>query len=79
MKPLTLTKVADYAVGKLVTGTPTAAVTSVSTDTRTIQSGALYVALVGERFDGHDYVQAAVDAGAAAVMIGEEFRGEVPP
>jgi UDP-N-acetylmuramoyl-tripeptide--D-alanyl-D-alanine ligase len=42
--------------------------TSVSTDTRTLQPGALYVALRGERFDGHDFAQAAVERGAAAVL-----------
>jgi UDP-N-acetylmuramoyl-tripeptide--D-alanyl-D-alanine ligase len=39
---------------------------SVSTDTRTLAPGALYVALRGERFDGHDYVAAAREGGAAA-------------
>jgi hypothetical protein len=37
-------------------------------DTRTLQPGALYVALRGERFDGHDFAQAAVERGAAAVL-----------
>ena len=32
-----------------------AAIQSVSTDTRTIESGSLFVALVGERFDAHDF------------------------
>ena len=37
---------------------------SVSIDSRTVQPGGLYVAIVGERVDGHDYVQQALDAGA---------------
>ena len=78
MKPLTLIKVADYAVGKLVAGTPTAAVTSVSTDTRTIEHGALYVALVGERFDGHHYLQAAVDAGAVVTLVSGPVSLQAP-
>ncbi len=40
----------------------------VSTDTRTIQPGQLFVPLAGERFDGHDYLQAARRAGAAAAL-----------
>jgi len=42
---------------------------SVSTDTRTLAPGALYVALRGERFDGHDYVAAAREGGAAAALV----------
>jgi UDP-N-acetylmuramoyl-tripeptide--D-alanyl-D-alanine ligase len=45
--------------------------TSVSTDTRTLQHGALFVALRGERFDGHDYLAAARTAGAVAAMVEE--------
>ncbi|MCC6609857.1 MAG: UDP-N-acetylmuramoyl-tripeptide--D-alanyl-D-alanine ligase [Burkholderiales bacterium] len=45
---------------------------SVSTDTRTLQQGALFVALRGERFDGHDYLAAARAAGAVAAMVEEK-------
>jgi len=41
----------------------------VSTDSRTAAAGALFVALRGERFDGHDYVGAARESGAAAAMV----------
>jgi UDP-N-acetylmuramoyl-tripeptide--D-alanyl-D-alanine ligase len=46
---------------------------SVSSDTRTIKDGALFVALRGERFDGHEYIAAARARGAVAVMV--ERRG----
>ncbi len=46
-------------------GEPTTALT---TDTRAITPGALFVALVGERFDGNDYLHAAVSAGATGVV-----------
>lgn len=42
---------------------------SVSTDSRSIARGALFVALRGERFDGHDYLEAARAAGAVAAMV----------
>ncbi len=44
---------------------------SVSTDTRTLERGALFVALRGERFDGHRFVQAAKQHGAVAGMVAE--------
>ena len=43
--------------------------TRILTDTRTIEPGALFVALVGDRFDGHDYLDAAVAAGATGVVV----------
>ena len=42
---------------------------SVSTDTRRIRSGDLFVALKGENFDGHDYVDQAFEQGAVAAMV----------
>ena len=43
--------------------------TRVLTDTRAIVPGALFVALAGERFDGHDYLEAAAAAGAAGAVV----------
>jgi len=45
------------------------AVTGVSTDSRTLRRGDLFVALRGERFDGHDYVGAAFSAGASGAVV----------
>ncbi|MEP6571114.1 MAG: UDP-N-acetylmuramoyl-tripeptide--D-alanyl-D-alanine ligase [Gemmatimonadota bacterium] len=42
---------------------------SISTDTRSLRPGALYVALAGERFDGHDHLANAVLAGATAAVV----------
>jgi UDP-N-acetylmuramoyl-tripeptide--D-alanyl-D-alanine ligase len=41
----------------------------ISTDSRAIQPGALFVALVGERFDGHDYLAAGAAAGASGAVV----------
>ncbi len=59
-------------------GDPRAGFSSVSTDTRTIALGALFVALRGDRFDGHDYAQAAVERGAAALLVERELSIDVP-
>ena len=40
----------------------------ISTDSRTVRPGDLYIALRGDRFDGHAFIDAAIDAGAAAVL-----------
>lgn len=47
---------------------PTVEVTGVTIDTRTIKEGDLFVPFRGERSNGHDYVQQAMDVGASAVL-----------
>jgi UDP-N-acetylmuramoyl-tripeptide--D-alanyl-D-alanine ligase len=47
-------------------------VAGVTTDTRSIAEGQLFVALRGERFDGHDYLEAAVAAGALGLVVSRE-------
>jgi UDP-N-acetylmuramoyl-tripeptide--D-alanyl-D-alanine ligase len=56
-------------------GTMPRAITGISIDTRTIQPGELFFAILGERTDGHDYVDQAFAAGAALAVVGPEFRG----
>lgn len=50
---------------------PPRAFSSISTDTRAVAGGALFVALSGERFDGHDYLKAAANSGAAGAVVRE--------
>jgi UDP-N-acetylmuramoyl-tripeptide--D-alanyl-D-alanine ligase len=54
-----------------LSGSEDADYTSVSTDTRTIEKGALFVALKGERFDGHDHLAMAAEAGATGAVVRE--------
>ncbi|NJD23978.1 MAG: UDP-N-acetylmuramoyl-tripeptide--D-alanyl-D-alanine ligase [Betaproteobacteria bacterium] len=49
-------------------------VVGVSTDTRSVATGQLFVALRGERFDAHDFLGAAVAAGAAALLVADAER-----
>ena len=56
------------AVGGTLLQESGAVVTEVSTDSRSIPAGALFVPLGGERFDGHDYLDAALESGAAGCL-----------
>jgi len=62
------TATAARAVGGSVVGASVAFL-RVTTDTRGLAPGDLFVALRGERFDGHDFVAAAFAAGAAAALV----------
>ncbi|MDP3938331.1 MAG: UDP-N-acetylmuramoyl-tripeptide--D-alanyl-D-alanine ligase [Deltaproteobacteria bacterium] len=55
--------------GKLVRGSAGGDFTGLSNDTRTIPRGALYVALRGERFDGHKFCREALTKGAGGVLV----------
>ena len=48
--------------------------TGVTTDSRQVRPGDLYIALRGERFDGHDFIDAAIAAGAAGVVSEVRFE-----
>ena len=47
--------------------------TGVTTDSRAVQPGELFVALVGDKFDGHDYCAKAVELGARGVVISHDI------
>ena len=52
--------------------------TGVSTDSRSLHEGDLFVALRGDRFDGHEFLKAAATARAAATMVDSRYHGEYP-
>ena len=56
------------ATGGTLMGDTDCGLTSVSTDTRDLTEGALFVALVGDRFDGHDFLAQALESGAGALL-----------
>jgi UDP-N-acetylmuramoyl-tripeptide--D-alanyl-D-alanine ligase len=61
------------AVGGRLSG-PDVALTGVSTDTRTVAGGQLFIALRGDRYDAHDFLDQAVAAGAAALLVADDSQ-----
>jgi UDP-N-acetylmuramoyl-tripeptide--D-alanyl-D-alanine ligase len=73
MIPLTLAEIAEVTGGRLHNATGRETVTgSVEFDSRKIGPGGLFVAVPGERVDGHDFAAAAVEKGAVAVLAARE-------
>ncbi|MCB1225756.1 MAG: UDP-N-acetylmuramoyl-tripeptide--D-alanyl-D-alanine ligase, partial [Verrucomicrobiales bacterium] len=75
MKPLPLQTLAAFCGGTLHGGDPARLASRVTTDSRQVQPGQVFVALKGDRFDGQAFVPAVAAAGAAAVVISEEVPG----
>ena len=67
--PLTAAWVAAAVAGHIVRGDASRELDGVSIDTRTIRAGELFIAIRGERFDGADFAAAAIEAGAAGVLV----------
>ncbi|MCZ6598031.1 MAG: UDP-N-acetylmuramoyl-tripeptide--D-alanyl-D-alanine ligase [Planctomycetota bacterium] len=64
-----LRDVLDSTGASLVRGEPGVEVCGVSTDSRTLRPGELFLALSGPNFDGNDFAPKAIEAGAAAVLL----------
>jgi UDP-N-acetylmuramoyl-tripeptide--D-alanyl-D-alanine ligase len=73
----TLAEIVRATGGQAPNAPDALAVRGVSTDTRALQEGALFVALRGENFDGHRFLAAAAKNGAAAALV-EELVPDVP-
>lgn len=72
----TLARIAAVTQGRILGGAQAAeqVVNGLTTDTRAIAQEQLFVALAGERFDAHDFLAAAVQAGAAGLLVSDEQR-----
>ncbi len=75
-------KLALWRVAEFTTGSgdyrPDANALGYSIDSRTVKSGDLFFAVKGERLDGHEYVQAALDRGAVAAVVARDHLSKFP-
>src|SRR5881398_4105404 len=78
MNPVSILQIVDLSGAKLEQGDGKKAVERISTDSRTIKKGELFVALRGENFDGHKFVGATAKAGAAGAIVDLKWKGKVP-
>lgn len=78
----TIEEICTATGGELIRGEGKATlVKDISTDTRTIEKGQLFIPLIGENFDGHKFISNAVQKGAAAVITQYpdiDVPGEIP-
>ncbi len=73
---MTLAAAAQATGGELANCDAQGGFVGVCTDSRSVKAGELFIALRGENFDGHDYVVAALGAGAAAAMVEAKWVAE---
>ena len=66
------------AAGGRLQGDAGAEITGISIDSRTLEPGDAFVAITGDRLDGHDYVVSALEAGASVALVGEDRLPDLP-
>src|SRR5436190_14652162 len=77
MNFLTLSQIAQFAGGSLSAGDAKVVIEKVSTDSRTLKPGELFVALRGENFDGHNFIESAAKAGATGAIVESTWNRKI--
>jgi len=78
MNRLSIFQIAKFAGAAVSSGDGKSFIDKISTDSRTLKHGELFVALRGENFDGHNFVESAAKAGAAGAIVDSTWKGKVP-
>ena len=73
MKPLTLQETIEAMAGTMDRPVPVGSINRVVIDSREVMPGDLFLAIRGDRFDGHDFVGQAFAAGAVAAVVRSDF------
>lgn len=76
MRPVLLSQIALWCEARLLGDD--LSISHVSTDTRSLNKGSLFVALRGENHDAHDFIEQAEQAGAAAVLVSRPVETSLP-
>ena len=75
---LTIGDIIEATGGNLLRGRLDQTILGVSTDTRTIETGNLFIPLTGPNFNGHNFLTRAVTGGAGAFLTEKTYRDHVP-
>ena len=73
-----LNKISDYVKPSLILNSTDIEITGISYNSKTTEKGDIFVCMVGEHSDGHNYAQMAIEKGASAVIAQQELELDVP-
>ena len=77
MEQISVRELLTATGGTLIKGRPDEIIYGVSTDIRKIKAGDMFIPLIGEKFDGHDFILQAVNNGAKAILT-QEAKLQLP-
>ncbi len=72
MQKMNIEDILTATGGTLLSGSADKVITDVITNSREAHEGVLFVPIIGDKFDGHEFIKAAFDMGAAAVLTQKE-------
>ena len=78
MNRLSIFQIAEFAGAAVLSGDGKISIDKISTDSRTLKRGELFVALRGENFDAHNFVESAAKGGAAGAIVHSNWMGKIP-
>src|SRR6266513_3798279 len=78
MNRLSILEIAEFAGAAVSSGHGKTSIDKISTDSRTLKHGELFVALRGENFDAHSFVESVAKAGAAGAIVDSNWTGKIP-
>ncbi len=73
MEPLRVSEILKFCKGVLIQGNPTTTISSISLDSRKLKKNTLFIAIRGERYDGHDFLKEALEKGAKGVVVNSSY------
>ncbi len=74
MENLSINKIREAVNGKIVQGNPGEKIDNICIDSRKIKEDDLFFAIIGERFDGHSFIEEAVNKGAKALIVDRSIK-----
>ena len=74
MQKITVKELMSAVHGTLLAGNTATVIGAINTDSRKATAGEVFIPLVGERFDGHDYIDSALQNGAAGCLCARESK-----
>ncbi|RQD74454.1 MAG: UDP-N-acetylmuramoyl-tripeptide--D-alanyl-D-alanine ligase, partial [Halanaerobium sp. MSAO_Bac5] len=69
MECLTLAQIAEAASGEIIKGKAETKIKEIAIDSREVKEGDLFIAIIGENNDGHQFIESALQNGAKAVIV----------
>jgi len=78
MEPIKIDEILLSTKGELICGDRNKWITKISTDSRKLTPGDLFIAIKGDRFDGHNFIDEVIKKGAKAIIVSRDIKPDLP-
>jgi len=78
MEPIKIDEILQSTNGELICGDRNKWITKISIDSRKLTPGDLFIAIKGDRFDGHNFIEEVIKKGAGAIIVSKDIKPDLP-